>query len=124
MQIIRFTKQIGTKAYYGQFGELIYPLRNEATAGMSLNVFAVKPDEYEVIELKSILGATLYAEDDALPHDREKLVDAYRRITGTEFSGRRPLVTYENSDCTWEIYDKYVICRSYPGNNAIYERLL
>ena len=117
MKIARFVKP----PLYGQFGEIIsgdyIRLGND-------NCVVVDTDDYESIELKSIIGKPLWGEDDALPHDRVRIDTAYLQITGTPYTKRVPLIVIDGGDCTWEILDKYVICRSYPGNNAIYERLL
>jgi hypothetical protein len=75
-------------------------------------------------DIKHYLGKSLWSEDDALPVDRERLESAIPRLTG--MSGNRkersPELEIDDGDCTWEIYPDWVICRSYPGNTAIYER--
>lgn len=77
-----------------------------------------------VILNKALLGKLLWSEDDALPHDRETLHSAIPRITGMDpdRKKRNPDFTIDAGDCTWEVYPKWVICNSYPGNTAIYKR--
>ena len=74
--------------------------------------------------LEGLLGKRVWAEDDALPHDRERLGAALIRITGLgeRKKHRQPEFEIDQGDATWEIYSDWVVCNSYPGNTAIYER--
>lgn len=80
--------------------------------------FKVKPD------IRDYLGESVWSEDDALPHDRERLETAIPRLTG--MSGNRkertPELEIDGGDSAWEIYPEWVICRSYPGATGIYKR--
>lgn len=74
------------------------------------------------LDISPFLGKCIWSEDDALPHDRERLPAAWERITGSKWQGRSPLLTVDGGDCLWELYQKYVVCTSFPGQTAIYER--
>lgn len=65
----------------------------------------------------------VWAEDDALPPDRERLHQAVLRIIGWEDYKAVPSeLEVDGGDCTWYIYPDWVICSSYPGQTAIYKR--
>lgn len=76
----------------------------------------------EELNIKDYLGECLWSEDDALPHDRERMDSAIPRITGMPYRNRNPERVLDGGDCSWEIYPDWVLCFSYPGNTAIYRR--
>lgn len=67
----------------------------------------------------------VWMEDDALPHDRERLWPAVERLTGMRHGPEMPppIEKVDGGDCTWLVYDQWVICVSFPGQTAIYRRL-
>lgn len=65
---------------------------------------------------------TLWEEDDALTHDRERLEPAYLRIVGRKYSQKDALQESDQGDaCFYLMEGGYVVCGSFPGNNAIYK---
>lgn len=61
-------------------------------------------------------------EDDALPHDRERIEGAVLRIVGKPIEELTRIGEEEDGgDVFWSQYEEGIIlCQSYPGNTAIY----
>lgn len=67
------------------------------------------------------LGKTLWEEDDALPHDRERVSDAFVRITGVRAEDLEPVERVDAGEGDLLRFDNGVIMFiSYPGNSALY----
>lgn len=63
----------------------------------------------------------LWEEDDAMPHDRERLQDAWLRLFGVpmpdpDTAGEK----FDDTDVLYLFFGDRVAAISYPGNSAIY----
>lgn len=75
------------------------------------------------INVGDYLGESVWSEDDALPHDRERLDAAVLRIIGwKDYKAVHRELEIDTGDAYWYVYPDWVICSSYPGNTAIYKR--
>ena len=74
-------------------------------------------------DIRPYLGELVWSEDDAMPHDRERLNAAIKRIIGwKDHKAVHRDLEVDGGDAYWYVYPDWVICASYPGNAAIYRR--
>jgi len=83
------------------------------------------------MELKIKLGKQLFMEDDALPHDYERVEEAYQRLFGEKLDLKKAVASedwgdahaYRMPNFHEGIQHDVVVVISYPGNSGIWRVL-